>query len=358
MKKILIDARSLGNKPSGIGIYIYHMAKALHKEEDYEIALVSDVASSDEIKELNNSGIKLYVYGKSLDKNIGLYLYYKYVQKCIDEYKPDIFWEGNNLVPITIKNPYGKLVASIQDVFPVSHPRYYGKFYSHYFKMGMNRTIKTFDTFIYDSYNTKEEAEKYFPILKDKDTHVGYIIVPRLPELEIKDNNSFFYVGNLEKRKGTDILLKAYKQYKERGGDKGLRLSGKIRDLEIQELLEEITYEVDGILYLGYLSEKERNKEFASCSCFVFPSRLEGFGIPVVEAMNYYKPIIASNLNTIKEIVGDNVKYIAIKGKPIDNLTEAMLEKTKRVDQDKYNKVLDKYSEESIIKVFKEIFEK
>lgn len=349
MKRILIDARSLGSKPSGIGIYVYNMAKALNKLEDFNITLISDVIESEEIKELRDSGIKVYSLGKHIEKNLALYSYYKFVQKCIDEEKPDIFWEGNNLVPLNIKNPYGRLVASIQDVFPISHPQYYGKLYSMYFKRGMNITINSFDTFIYDSYDTKKETEKYFPEIKNKDTHVGYIIVPRLPLTQISDNNSFLYVGNLEKRKGTDILLKAYKEYKEKGGTKGLRLAGKVREEVIQSLLDETMKEVDGLTYLGYISDEDKLREYASCSAFVFPSRLEGFGIPVVEAMNYYKPIIASNLDTIKEIVGNCINYIDIDNNPVDNLTEALMNEMNTVDKDEYDKVIDKYSEENII---------
>ena len=41
--KILIDARSMGTKPSGIGMYIYNFAKELVKEPDMEIHLLSDI---------------------------------------------------------------------------------------------------------------------------------------------------------------------------------------------------------------------------------------------------------------------------------------------------------------------------
>ncbi len=48
--KILIDARSMGTKPSGIGMYIYNFAKELVKEPDMEIHLLSDVATSNEMR--------------------------------------------------------------------------------------------------------------------------------------------------------------------------------------------------------------------------------------------------------------------------------------------------------------------
>ena len=69
--------------------------------------LVTDVVVSQEIKNLaQTKGVTMCVYGKEVDKSFGLFAYYKFVQKTIHTIKPDIFWEGNNLVPIIIRNPY------------------------------------------------------------------------------------------------------------------------------------------------------------------------------------------------------------------------------------------------------------
>ena len=54
--KILIDARSMGTKPSGIGMYIYNFAKELVKEPDMEIHLLSDVATSNEMRMEQSAG--------------------------------------------------------------------------------------------------------------------------------------------------------------------------------------------------------------------------------------------------------------------------------------------------------------
>lgn len=54
--KILIDARSMGTKPSGIGMYIYNFAKELVKEPDMEIHLLSDIATSNEMQAMEQAG--------------------------------------------------------------------------------------------------------------------------------------------------------------------------------------------------------------------------------------------------------------------------------------------------------------
>ncbi len=351
--KILMDARSLGVKPSGIGIYIYNLIKEISKYPDFECSLITDVTLSNEMKEFEANGLRIYRYGKSVKKNFELFSYYKFVQWCINDCKPDVFWEGNNLVPIKIENPYGKMIATIHDMFPLSDPEHFGRVYPYYFRYGIRQTLKHFDILVYNSVNTKQETERFFPSAKDKQSFVGYIIVPYLEEREITDNGSFLYVGNLETRKGTDILLKAYRKYREMGGTKPLRLGGKVREEGIQKLLDETVRETQSVTYLGYLTEEDRNQEYASCSSFLFPSRAEGFGIPIIEVMNYNKPVIAGELDTLKEIVGDAITYFSLDNDPVGNLAAAMMDETVKADAKEYRKVIEKYSSEVLCEHYK-----
>ncbi len=60
---------------------------------------------------------------------------------------------------------------------------------------------------------------------KQKKSMVSYIILDRMKDVpETRDDGYFLYVGNMEKRKGVEILLAAYALYKKRGGEKILSL--------------------------------------------------------------------------------------------------------------------------------------
>lgn len=350
--KLLVDARALGKRPSGIGMYIYNMVSELRKYSQLEIVLVSDIAESKEMNMLANQGIRICTYGSEIKKNFGLFQYYKYVQKVIMVEKPEVFWEGNSLVPIKIRNPYGKMMVTIHDMFPITQEEHYGKKYKYYFWYGVKKTIKNFDLLIYNSRETLQETERLFPEARNKKKFIGYIIVNKLPMIEIKDNQSFLYVGNLETRKGTDLLLLAYKKYRELGGSKELRFAGKIREKGIQELCDQLVGNVKGLHYLGYLDDEARNREYAECSAFVFPSRAEGFGMPVIEVMSYDKPILVADLNIYHEIVGDAIQYAKLSGdhnNQINSLAYAMLEMDSSIDKEKYSNVLEKYSGRTIV---------
>lgn len=61
----------------------------------------------------------------------------------------------------------------------------------------------------------------------------------------------------------------------------------------------------DRILFTGAISENDKQWYFANCAAFVFPSLQEGFGLPLVEAMYFGKPVFISNATSLPEIGGD-----------------------------------------------------
>lgn len=63
----------------------------------------------------------------------------------------------------------------------------------------------------------------------------------------------------------------------------------------------------DRILFKGYVSETVKWEWYAKAKAFLFPSRFEGFGIPVLEAMAQGVPVICSNAASLPEVSGDAV---------------------------------------------------
>lgn len=326
--KLMIDVRPLGKQPSGIGMYLYNFICGLQKYDDIHMELLTDVVESGEMRQLEAAHIPIHRYGKQVSKSIGVYAYFRFVQKKIYEVRPDIFWEGNNLIPAKIKNPYGKIVVTVHDVFPITMPEAYGRIYSHYFKHYLKKTLKHIDAVIYNSIETRRETERMVPDAKNVESFVSYVVVDVTPNTDISDERYFLYIGNLEKRKGTDILLKAYSLYRKQGGTRELVLAGKVREKEIKELLEQTSLETEGVTYAGYVDEQKKDEILAKCGCFVFPSRAEGFGIPVIEAMTYGKPVLGSNLTIFEEITDGQIQSFELDemlDKSIANLAEKML---------------------------------
>jgi len=85
-----------------------------------------------------------------------------------------------------------------------------------------------------------------------------------------------------------------------------LAIAGDIGEGYIREQVGSIP---DNLRLLGRLSDNDLAKAFTQAFCFLFPSRIEGFGLPAVEAMLQGCPVIASRAAAIPEICGDAVLY-------------------------------------------------
>lgn len=365
--KIVIDARTMGSKPSGIGMSTFNFIKEFIRHNKHQLILLTDVATSDEMRYVKAHGVEVREYGKIVYRSAAVFKYFAFVKKELKAINPDLFWEPNNLIPVRLSGYHGKIMVTINDIFPISHSEYFSLKYRLYFRIMLAKTIKMADYLEYISKESKDSVEKVFLSAAKKKSHVGYIPFEvansettnndgtkeseHANTLDMKkrfgENGYFLYVGNMEARKGVDLLIKAYKKYVNNGGKKSLVLAGKSRESQIDELIQS-AQSVPGFYYLGYVNPGMKQTLMQNSDCFVFPSRAEGFGMGVLEAMQFYKPILVSDLAIFNEIVGDCIQYFPL-GKTleesIEHLADAMEQpfEVKDVASKQYQIVLEKY---------------
>ena len=65
----------------------------------------------------------------------------------------------------------------------------------------------------------------------------------------------------------------------------------------------------DRVRFLGWVSDDDLEGLYRVALCFVFPSLAEGFGIPVLEAMERGLPVACSNASSLPEVAGDAARY-------------------------------------------------
>jgi glycosyltransferase involved in cell wall biosynthesis len=93
------------------------------------------------------------------------------------------------------------------------------------------------------------------------------------------------------------------------------------------------------------VSDEDKKRLFDGCDTFVFPSRGEGFGIPVLEAMAAGKPVIASRLSVFEEVVGDCIQYFDMEGS-VEEQAQALCRVMRHeldADVTAYEQVLSRY---------------
>jgi glycosyltransferase involved in cell wall biosynthesis len=117
------------------------------------------------------------------------------------------------------------------------------------------------------------------------------------------------YLGGYDVRKNVHTLLKAF-TYVRDGYDIPLLLAGRPpetitpRFLNIPRYIEEMDLP-DTVQVVGWVDEADKPALYRLASCFVYPSRYEGFGLPVLEALACGVPVVTTNVSSLPEVVGE-----------------------------------------------------
>jgi len=110
------------------------------------------------------------------------------------------------------------------------------------------------------------------------------------------EEDYFLYVGSDRPHKNLNVLLSAYSEYRKEGGRRKLLICGHVG-----------LSKISGVEYLGFVSEKKLSSIYAQAYCLIFPSKYEGFGLPLLEAISLGTPVIASNIPVFQEMKNSNI---------------------------------------------------
>lgn len=229
-----------------------------------------------------------------------------------------------------------KRVMTIYDMAPLDCPE---------FTTEANRVVCTngiFDAALYADHiiaiseSTKKRFMQFFPNFNEDDIsviHLGNrpgLTVPINENMMIKDmgleEDFYLAVGTLEPRKNYHMLLNAYSELVNMdNNEKPLYIAGGqgwMMD-KIEDDLEKMGIN-QKVRLLGYVSDEQLAALYRKCYAFIYPSKYEGFGLPVLEAMNHGACVITSNSTSLPEVGGEAVLYIDTD--KAEDLVEKMLQ--------------------------------
>lgn len=107
--------------------------------------------------------------------------------------------------------------------------------------------------------------------------------------------------GGLSLRKNADLIIRAWPGLHQRHPELKLVIAGSSKP----EYLDRLTSAAGQVVPAGYVSDGQLNALYHAARTVWFPSKYEGFGMPVIEAMKCSTPVVASDAASIPEIVGD-----------------------------------------------------
>jgi glycosyltransferase involved in cell wall biosynthesis len=237
----------------------------------------------------------------------------------ISQHKLDVYHGLSNELPLSQKKTNAKSVVTIHDLIFLRFPEYYPLIDRQIYSFKFKHACRVADKIIATSIATKADIVSFFgtdplkievvyqscdPVFSSKLSSERKAEVRKeydLPEQFI------LYLGTIEKRKNALSLVKAFIN---ENIDFPLVIAGKPTTY-ITEIKEFLSKNAAGnrVIFRHNIRSNDLPALYQSAIIFVYPSIFEGFGIPILEALNSGVPVITSTGSCFAETGGDAAMY-------------------------------------------------
>jgi glycosyltransferase involved in cell wall biosynthesis len=333
--KIAVNTRLLlKGKMEGIAVHAFNVLKritATHPEHQF-LFLFDRPYSEEFIFSDNITPIALFPQARH---PFLYYWWFEYsVGRLLNQTKPDLFYSPDGLLSLRAKTPSIPVMHDLNyEYYPKDLPALTLKYYKHYFplyaakaeriltvsefsKQDIVKTYKTPAGKIDVVYNGADSA--YMKLNEDEKTAIK--------QKYTSGKDYFIYVSALHPRKNVKRLLLAFDRVKDSApSDIKLVLVGPtyFKNNEMEEVYSKMKYKQD-VIFTGRLEVNELCKIVGAAFAMTYISYFEGFGIPIVEAMQCEIPVITSNTTSMPEVAGDAA--LLVDPFSVESISNAMLE--------------------------------
>jgi glycosyltransferase involved in cell wall biosynthesis len=235
--------------------------------------------------------------------------------RIVDREHLDIVHFPHWNVPLFIRTPF---VVTIHDLILLDEPysskistRHQTIFALKYwgYKLVLSHAIARAKKVIAVSHATANSILHHIEGVAEKKIEVVYEGITPLPTsaciLPPPPCDYLLYVGNAYPHKNLERLLDAFKKIQTNHPEIKLILAGH-ESAFYKRLLEHVPTNVE---LIKNPTDTELGELYCNALLYVYPSRVEGFGLPPLEAMSARVPVAASNIPSLKEILGDAAAY-------------------------------------------------
>ncbi len=181
------------------------------------------------------------------------------------------------------------------------------------FKLLLRRVMRTSKELITISEYSKQDMLAFEPVPEEKITVTLEAATTKAtkatPLKKFKDEQFITYVGRAEPYKNNRGLIKAHQLLLSKFPDLKLLIVGR---KDVWRERDEAWVKEEGyknVIFTGFISDEEQAWLYQNCKTYVFPSFMEGFGLPGLEAMQHGAPVVSSDATCLPEILGDAAVY-------------------------------------------------
>jgi glycosyltransferase involved in cell wall biosynthesis len=308
---ICIDMRPALSRPTGVGTYLQNLVRALSEiDQQNQYFLFSsswkeryksiDYPSNFEIKD-RRLPVRLLNFGWN-------HLSFPSIEFLLGT----TVQVAHSPTPLVIPSRKARRVTTVHDLYFFTHPEHTVREMKEDYPRMVKKHCLRSDAIIAVSDHTKKQLVELLEVPSSRIYTIKHGIDPFFLEraaahqvTEVGEKLKvpgpyLLFVGTQEPRKNLDILLQAFRNFRE---DLFLVIAGS-RGWG----LEQIDFP-ERVLLTGYLSKSDLRVLYQQASAVVFPSVEEGFGFPLLEGMASEVPVIASRIPAFQEVCNDSCLY-------------------------------------------------
>ncbi len=228
----------------------------------------------------------------------------------------DVFFTPTHYLPLFAPK---KSVVSILDVSYLYFPELFKKKDLIQLKKWTEHSANKSRKILTISSSSGSDIIKEYRVSEDKveviypgiNTSLGTGNTLKMEDIEKKfgiKSKYILFVGTIQPRKNIKRLIEAYSKI---DTEVSLVIVGR-RGWQYEEILNapEVFGVKEKVKFLENVSDEDLPSLYKNAEFFILPSLYEGFGIPVLEAMNYGTPVITSKISSLPEVGGDAALYI------------------------------------------------
>jgi glycosyltransferase involved in cell wall biosynthesis len=297
MKNILIDAERTNYIHTGLYHFCRHLINsiALHNRTDeYNLSTYAPERE----RGLFNKDISV----------VAQYSLHKFYQPFLTKFQ--LFhstFQGTNYFPFCIK---GKVLLTVHDLNFLHEDTPLAK--RKKYLANLEKKLARADSVVAISEYVKRDILQHTSVAPEK-VQVIYNGCNIRPEADagkpacLPKKPFFFTIGAITDKKNFHVLPAMLLK-----NDFDLIIAGLNQKPEYKMKIEAAAKELgvqDRVHIIGVVSEAEKVWYLQNCEAFAFPSIAEGFGLPVIEAMHFGKPVILSTCTSLPEIGGKEAYY-------------------------------------------------
>ncbi len=314
--EIVVNTRLLlKNKLEGIGWFSYETLKRITQNHpEHHFVFLFDRDYDEEFVFSDN--VTPLILSPQARHPILFYWWFEFsVANFLNKYKPDLFLSPDGYLSLGAKC---KQLAVIHDIcfehYPNDVSYIVRKYYKHFFpKFAAKATrIATVSDFskqdIVQTYHLdKLKIDVVFDGCNDRYKPIKLEEQVATKAKFSKGCDYFLFVGSLHPRKNISRLFKAFDKFKAtQKSDVKLVIVGEkyYWTKEIKKTFLEMKSKGD-VVFTGRLSNDALNDVLGSALALTYVPYFEGFGIPILEAMNCDTPVITSNVTSMPEVAAD-----------------------------------------------------